>query len=444
MSETAIRVTNLGKKFRIGSKQESYRSLRDALSEAAWRPVRALQSVRRRGNSNGHDQAPNDTIWALKDVSFEVKRGEIIGVIGGNGAGKSTLLKVLSRIMEPSEGHAAIYGRVASLLEVGTGFHPELTGRENIYLNGAILGMRRTEIARNFDEIVAFAEVERFIDTPVKRYSSGMYLRLAFAVSAHLEPENLLVDEVLAVGDASFQKKCLGKMGTVAHQGRTVIFVSHNMVAVQSLCERVLWMRDGRIVEIGPTGRVISNYMQAAFSPLTERMWEDIATAPGNERVRVRSVRVRPLHGSPADPLTVRTPLALEFEYWNLQPGAYLNLSLHVFNEQNIMVFNAVPANEPTWQGHPFPVGLFRDVCFIPADLLNDGTYTIELLVVQDDTVVIYRHEDILMFEVHDTPDMRGAWFGKWAGAVRPSFEWSTELIEKDPSLVAAVPSQAQ
>ena len=253
MSDVAIRVENLGKLYKIG-KRERYYTLRDSLADFFTRPFR-----RRNGGSlaetNGEDQ-----FWALKDVSLEIKRGEVVGIIGRNGAGKTTLLKILSRITEPTTGRAEIYGRVGSLLEVGTGFHPELTGRENIYLNAAILGMKKAEIARKFDEIVAFAEVEKFLDTPVKHYSSGMYVRLAFAVAAHLEPEILLVDEVLAVGDAAFQKKCLGKMSDVAQEGRTVLFVSHNLGAVNQLCNTSLILDKGNLILKGDTNLVISNY----------------------------------------------------------------------------------------------------------------------------------------------------------------------------------------
>jgi lipopolysaccharide transport system ATP-binding protein len=255
MSDIAIRVENMGKQYRIGE-QERYKALRDVLAQMMTAPFRRLTN---RSSAAGDPQF----IWALNDVSFEVKHGEVIGIIGRNGAGKSTLLKILSRVTEPTEGYAEIHGRIGSLLEVGTGFHPELTGRENVFLNGAILGMKKTEIKRKFDEIVAFAEVERFIDTPVKRYSSGMYLRLAFAVAAHLEPEILLVDEVLAVGDATFQKKCLGKMGEVAKEGRTVLFVSHGMDAIRSLCKRVIWLDGGRIVADGEGSRVVSDYLDA-------------------------------------------------------------------------------------------------------------------------------------------------------------------------------------
>ena len=258
MSETAIRVEGLGKRYHIGVRQEKYRTFRGLVSSALTKPVNAVRSLAHR---NGHSKNDN-TLWALKNISFDIKRGEVVGVIGGNGAGKSTLLKILSRITDPTEGLADIHGRVGSLLEVGTGFHPELTGRENTSLNGAILGMSRKEIESKFDEIVAFAEIEKFVDTPVKHYSSGMYLRLAFAVAAHLDPEILLVDEVLAVGDAAFQKKCLGKMGEAARRGRTVLFVSHNIGAISQLCSKGLLLNGGELLYQGEIGRVIDRYLR--------------------------------------------------------------------------------------------------------------------------------------------------------------------------------------
>jgi len=258
-----ITVENLGKRYRLG-RQERYHTLRDSLVETAMLPVRGIASLFS-GNryANGHEEH----VWALRDVCFEVAAGDVVGLIGSNGAGKSTLLKILSRITEPTLGCAKLHGRVGSLLEVGTGFHPELTGRENIFLSGAILGMRRAEIARKFDEIVAFADIEQFIDTPVKRYSSGMYVRLAFAVAAHLEPEILLVDEVLAVGDASFQKRCLGRIGDVAREGRTVLFVSHSMASIEALCGRCLLLKDGRLKASGETNEIISQYMAEGLRP---------------------------------------------------------------------------------------------------------------------------------------------------------------------------------
>jgi len=276
MSDIAIRVEGLGKEYRIG-KRERYKTLRDTVSDAVTAPVRWARSLAR-SSQTADTQDSSDLFWALKDVSFEVPRGAVVGIIGRNGAGKSTLLKILSRITEPTEGRVEIHGRVGSLLEVGTGFHPELTGRENILLNGAILGMRRAEISRKFDEIVAFAEIERFLDTPVKHYSSGMYVRLAFAVAAHLEPEILIVDEVLAVGDAEFQKKCLGKMQEASRGGRTVLFVSHNMGAIRSLCTSALLLKRGQIRRRGAIDDLIKEYNgggEGAGTPAEYMAWKE-------------------------------------------------------------------------------------------------------------------------------------------------------------------------
>jgi len=290
MADVAIKVENLSKLYRLGQ-GVAYHTLRETLMDAATWPMRAVSRLRGRASSAREVEAGDGTLWALQDVSFDVKPGEVVGIIGRNGAGKSTLLKILSRITEPTRGHAEIYGRVGALLEVGTGFHPELTGRENIFLNGAILGMRRAEIRRKFDDIVAFAELDRFIDTPVKRYSSGMYTRLAFAVAAHLEPEILVVDEVLAVGDAGFQKKCLGKMQNVAQGGRTVLFVSHNMTAVQNLCDTGYFLNQGRLVSSGPIDEVVATYL-ASFE--AEHV-QDLAARTdhkGSGRIRFTDARV--------------------------------------------------------------------------------------------------------------------------------------------------------
>lgn len=280
MSNAVIKVENLGKRYRLGQRGASYATLRDTLTSLfRWRKAKGIEP-----SADPHIAGTTPStqyIWALKDVSFEAKRGEVIGIIGRNGAGKTTLLKILSRITEPTGGRAEIQGRVGSLLEVGTGFHPELTGKENIYLNGAILGMRKKEIESKFDKIIAFSEIEKFIDTPVKFYSSGMYVRLAFAVAAHLEPAILLVDEVLAVGDAAFQKKCLGKMEDVAKIGRTVFFVSHNMPAVTRLCQRTILLDEGQIIEDGPSHQVVSSYLQSGTGTSAAREWADLTKAPG-------------------------------------------------------------------------------------------------------------------------------------------------------------------
>src|SRR5579864_4697702 len=295
MTDVAIRCEGIAKQYRIGER-ERYRVLRDVITDAVTAPFRPARSSPQ-DSSNGNGSSEGTRFWALKDVSLEIKRGEVAGIIGRNGAGKSTLLKILSRITQPTRGSADIWGRVGSLLEVGTGFHPELTGRDNIFLNGAILVMKKTEIARKFDEIVAFAELEKFIDTPVKRYSSGMYMRLAFAVAAHLELEILLVDEVLAVGDASFQKKCLGKMGQVSRDGRTILFVSHNMAAVKALCREAILIRDGVVAASGLVADVADDYLSTAASSASAREWQDPAIAPGNEGVRLSYIRIIPPQG---------------------------------------------------------------------------------------------------------------------------------------------------
>src|SRR5262245_59701680 len=437
MPEVAIRCEGLCKLYRVGERK-SYKTFRDTLAAAAVRPFQSLRSSLRRSSASGL-QRSDDSFWALDDLSFEVNRGEVVGIIGRNGAGKSTLLKILSRITEPTKGRVEIDGRVGSLLEVGTGFNPELTGRENIYLNGAILGMKKAEIERRFDEIVAFAEVEKFIDSPVKRYSSGMYVRLAFAVAAHLEPEIMMVDEVLAVGDAQFQKKCLGRMTDAGKEGRTILFVSHNMSALQSLCRRAIWLSSGRIVDDGESSRIVSNYLKSGQQGTSERVWSDPDTAPGCESVRLRAARVRSLNDdNDSGFITVDTPFAIEFEYWNLEPNNYLNLSVIVYDEQGVVVFNTVPSEERVRHGRRFPAGLFRSAREIPGGLMNDGIHTVELLVVKNQSFVIHRQPDVLTFDIHDIPDERIAWYGKRIGATRPRLTWTTELVEGTDSTIAS------
>ena len=325
MSDIAVRVDGLSKQYKIGVRRKDHSTLRDHL-------VSNLKSLfgrnghgplsRNAGSMESAEQAgASDIIWALRDVSFEVKQGEVLGIIGRNGAGKSTLLKMLSRITEPTQGRIEIYGRVSALLEVGTGFHGELTGRENVYLNGTILGMKRVEIARKFDEIVAFAEVEQFIDTPVKHYSSGMSLRLAFAVAAHLEPDIMILDEVLAVGDSTFQKKCIGKMEGVAKEGRTIFFVSHNMPAVTRLCERVILLDQGKVIVDGSAHEVIKAYLHSGRGSMSSREWLYPDKAPGSEVARLRAVRVRTEDGQSGEKIDIRKKVGLEMEYEVLKPG---------------------------------------------------------------------------------------------------------------------------
>jgi lipopolysaccharide transport system ATP-binding protein len=418
-----VRVEKLGKRYRLGRREAAYGTLRESIVEAMWAPLKRLRAR--------NDGSMAEILWALKDLNFVIEPGEVIGVIGRNGAGKSTLLKVLSRITEPTVGRAELYGRVASLLEVGTGFHPELTGRENIYLNGAILGMRKSEIARKFDEIVAFADLEKFLDTPVKRYSSGMYTRLAFAVASHLEPEILMVDEVLAVGDAAFQKKCLGKMGDVAREGRTVLFVSHNMVAVQSLCKRVLWLEQGEIIENGAAGTVVSNYLNKSFGGSTslEEVWPDLESAPGNDLVRLHAIRIRPVEGDPAEPLTMRTPFLIDIEYWNLKPDTHLHIALHLYTEHEIIAFTTGNGLEPEWSDKLMPAGLFRSVCYVPGQLLNAGRHRFNLLIIKDGSSLMLKHESAVTFEILDLQERDLSWYGREPGVVQPILKWETEQI---------------
>jgi lipopolysaccharide transport system ATP-binding protein len=406
-------VENLCKQYRIGARGAGYQTLRESLVGAVRSPLKQLAGLN--GSKN------RETIWALKDVSFEVAPGEVLGVIGRNGAGKSTLLKVLSRIIVPTTGRAELFGRVSSLLEVGTGFHPELTGKENIYLNGAILGMKKKEIDLKFDQIVAFAELEAFLDTPVKRYSTGMYMRLAFAVASHLEPEILLVDEVLAVGDAAFQKKCLGKMGSVAREGRTLLFVSHNMAAVRSLCPRSIWLDKGQIVAAGETEQVVLDYLKQATLPVLEQTWDNPETAPGNEAVRVRSARIRGIGPNGKQEISVDSEIEIEFDFWSFQVDAALGLTLHMYTAEGIYVF-ATGSGQKTR-----PRGLNRETVRIPARFLNDGTYVVTIQFVQDSSS-LYLLPDILVFEVLDSV-REGNWFGKWPGVVRPTLEWRAETV---------------
>jgi len=371
MSKLAIRVQDLGKQYTIGVRpakglrRAKYNTLRDTLVEMASNPGRLLRR-----------KDKQETIWALRDVNFEVTEGEVVGLIGRNGAGKSTLLKVLSRITEPTHGMAEIHGRVASLLEVGTGFHPELTGRENILLNGAILGMRRAEIDRKFDEIVAFSEVEQFIDTPVKRYSSGMYLRLAFAVAAHLEPEILLVDEVLAVGDADFQKKCLGKMGDVAREGRTVFFVSHRMAAIQALCPRTILMRKGTVAMDSTTPEVLREYL-GYLTASAPKALADNPDRRGDGSVRLISARILDDAGRQVEKLIAGSPVTLEFGYENRAGADKVEINLGIVNHLGTAVahFSTKVAGFPVVDlGHR---GIWT--CRIPKLPLPPGEYRIAI-----------------------------------------------------------------
>lgn len=426
--QTVIKVENLGKKYILShQKQEPYTALRDVMADMAKKWGKRLTNP----FSKSQDTATYEDYWALKDVSFEVKEGDRVGIIGRNGAGKSTLLKILSRITEPTTGKIRLKGRIASLLEVGTGFHPELTGRENIYLNGAVLGMNKAEIKKKFDEIVAFAEVEKFLDTPVKRYSSGMYVRLAFAVAAHLEPEILVVDEVLAVGDMKFQKKCLEKMKDVGRQGRTVLFVSHDMNAIARLCERVILLDRGKLLQNGPTNEVISAYMRSGAGMTALRQWPDITAAPGNDIVRLRSVRVCQEDGSVSQTTDIRQPIGIEMEYEVLEAGHMLVPNYLFRNEEGIDLFCALE-QDPDWKFQPKPIGNYKSTAWIPGNFFAEGTVIVNIAITTLDPFLIHFHErDAVAFQVIDSIDgdsARREYGGGLPGVIRPLLKWTTKF----------------
>jgi lipopolysaccharide transport system ATP-binding protein len=444
MGEPAIRMESLGKCYRIGAARAhspianpvfgGYRTLRETVADAfasAWQRARTLVRL------GGGDlmRRGEDVVWALRDISLEIGEGEVVGIIGRNGAGKTTLLKVLSRITEPSTGYAEVRGRVGSLLEVGTGFHPELTGAENIYLSGAILGMKRAEIAQKFDEIVAFSEVERFLETPVKHYSSGMYLRLAFAVAAHLEPEILLVDEVLAVGDAQFQKKCLNKMGDIGNQGRTVLFVSHNMPAVTRLCERTILLDEGRIIRDGPSSEVVGAYLNSGVVTAASREWS-AADAPGGDVARLRAVRVRAADGTVTETVDVRDAVQIEMEYEVLKPGHVLLPHYDLLNDEGVLIFVTLD-QDPTWRGRKRPTGWYRSVVTIPGNLLAEGRIFVTAILMTLNPAPAYQFcvYDAVALQVVDMVEgdsARGDWAGHLGGVVRPLLPWTTEFHPAD------------
>jgi lipopolysaccharide transport system ATP-binding protein len=427
MSEPAIEIDALTKRYRIGE-FERYGALRDILPGLVRAPLRLATSAARRNGGK-----PSDTdkfIWALNGVSFDVQDGEAVAVIGRNGAGKSTLLKILSRITQPTSGTARIQGRVGSLLEVGTGFHTELTGRENIFLNAAILGMARAEIRRKFDEIVEFAEMEKFLDTPVKRYSTGMEMRLAFSIAAFVQPEILIVDEVLAVGDAGFQRKCLNKMEDVGQEGRTVLFVSHNMAAVTRLCRRAILLDQGRVVTDGPAHEVVSAYLRQGSGTTCERTWPDPATAPGNGIVRLHAIRVR-AEGEVTETVDIRRPVDLEIEFDVLQAGQVLSPNFHVLNGEGQHVFVALDA-DPAWRRRPRDRGRYTSTARIPGNLLSEGMLIVDGVVSTLDPAAVHIHERAAVaFHVVDSLDgdsARSDYAGEIPGAVRPLLDWRTEF----------------
>ena len=408
-----IKAENLSKLYYLGG--TSHNSLRDALASFIKNPRRNKKQE----------------LWALRDVNFEVKDGETLGIIGHNGAGKSTLLKILSRITKPTSGSVEIRGRIGSLLEVGTGFHNELSGRENIFLNGAILGMKRAEIRKKFDEIVAFSEIEKFLDTPVKHYSSGMYMRLAFAVAAHLEPEVLIVDEVLAVGDVGFQKKCLRKMREVGASGRTVLFVSHDMQAIARLCNRAIWLKNGEIVNDGAANEVIGNYLHEQSQKGAEKSWETTENAPGNEIVRLRRVRVCDESKETASAIDIRRPVSLEMTYEVLETGKIIVPNLHFYNEQGVCIFVSHDWNSE-WRIAPRPRGIYLSRMTVPGNFLAEGTVFVTVAATTYEPINVHFVErDAVSFNVVDSLEgdsARGDFAGILPGIVRPILDWETDF----------------
>ncbi|HPP62521.1 MAG: ABC transporter ATP-binding protein [Anaerolineales bacterium] len=426
---TAISVKNLGKKYMIGAAETKFRynMLRDVIVDTVYAPVRLAKALvgksERRANKN--------FIWALDDVSFDLEEGKVLGIVGRNGAGKSTLLKILSRVTEPTRGTVAVRGRVGSLLEVGTGFHPELTGRENIYMNGAILGMKRAEIDAKFDEIVDFSEVAAFIDTPVKRYSSGMYLRLAFAVAAHLEPEILVVDEVLAVGDAEFQRKCLGKMGDVAQQGRTVLFVSHNMSAILRLTQEAIVLNKGRLVMRAPTQEAVDFYLSSGQAQAGERVWEADEVPAASAPFTPIRLTVRDRSGKVVDTIRSTEEVALEFEYRLDAPVTGLRVGIYVSTMRGEYVLASFDTDDASrFENHAArAAGRYVSRAIFPPDMFNDGRYSVGVNASSFGVRRYFMDENALAFNV----DISGAPGTHWpeprVGPIRPRLEWKIEKI---------------
>ncbi len=411
MAETVLEVEHLSKRYKLGAIGTG--SLRQDL-QYWWN-----KSVLKKQDPFFLQEAEinSQIIWALKDVNFALKKGEALGIIGSNGSGKSTLLKIISRIVSPTKGTVRGKGRMSSILEVGTGFHNELSGRENIYNSGYILGMSKEEIRNKFDEIVAFSGIEKFIDTPVKRYSSGMYVRLAFAVAAHLEPDILIVDEVLAVGDAEFQKKCMGKMQEVSStNGRTILFVSHSMQAITNLCSTALWLDRGRMQKIGNPKEVTGAYIGSFQLQKNEHRWDKTESAPGNEIVRLKSIQITPQTEDKGGYITVHTPVQLDVELWHLQQGFNVNVNICLLTAAGECVFDL---GSPTIKAER---GVLALQSVIPANLLNNNTYTISLTVVKNNFYPIYTFSNCIAFDVEDVREGMN-YFGNWPGIIRPQIE---------------------
>jgi len=426
----AISVKNLGKQYQIGAAETRFRYnlLRDVLMDTLYAPVRLAKAAVGKSDHRSN----KNFVWALKDVSFDVEEGRVLGIVGRNGAGKSTLLKILSRVTEPTEGLVTVRGRVGSLLEVGTGFHPELTGRENIYMNGAILGMKRTEIDKKFDEMVDFSEVGQFIDTPVKRYSSGMYLRLAFAVAAHLEPEILVVDEVLAVGDAEFQRKCLGKMNDVAQQGRTVLFVSHNMSAILRLTQESIVLKKGEMIKRAPTPEAVDFYLASGQAESGERLWEPDEIPPSSAPFRPIRLRLKDRTGKVVDTVRSTEPVTVEWEYQIEAPITGLRVGMYLSTMRGEYVFTAFDTDD-AMQFEQFGArqpGRYISCCTIPADFFNEGRYTLGVNASSFGVRRYFMDEGAISFNV----DISGAPGTQWPevrqGPIRPRLDWKIEKLD--------------
>jgi lipopolysaccharide transport system ATP-binding protein len=423
MTDVAIQIEDLGKVYRIGAKREKYKTLRESLTNAAVASARRVSSVFRGSSAPGSD----NTIWALRGVTCDIKRGEVIGIIGRNGAGKSTLLKVLSRITEPTTGFVEIRGRVGSLLEVGTGFHPELTGRENIYLNGAILGMRKAEIERKFDDIVAFAETEQFIDTPVKHYSSGMYLRLAFAVAAYLEPDVLLVDEVLAVGDAAFQKKCIGRMGEVANEGRTVLFVSHNLGAITQLCARALWIDNGQLKLAGSATEVVTSYLASTTGSYANGTQMSSAhRVSGKLPVQVTAVHVLAENDQPAMIVRFDTGFKVRIGYQVHESIRSLSVVCRLTDALGHVVWTSWDTDTTDWNARNRPAGQYASVCTVPGGIIRPGSYSLSIGFTNNQTVFDL-YENVFAFEISEIGYPLNT---DRMGIVTPLLHWQVEHMQ--------------
>ncbi len=446
----AIRVEGLSKLYRIGQYVGTgiqYKTLRETLASLVYVPIYRIKTSFKSLLKNSSetlvknfdtDKSTSSFIWALRDVSFEVKKGEIIGIIGENGAGKSTLLKILTGITKPTEGYAELKGRVGSLLEVGTGFHPELTGRENIYLSGAILGMSKKEIDRRFKEIVEFAGIEKFLDTPLKRYSSGMAVRLGFAVAAHLEPEILLVDEVLTVGDIEFQRKCLGKMGEVVKSGRTILFVSHNLWAVRNLCDRVILLQRGKIIKIGRSDEVIKYYIELN-SQKFENYKSDNLTGNINNQTdmtlglgyRILNIRLIDLKREKIQNFFISEGAFVEITFQVINNGTKPRFSLGLFGPHGEKIFGSLNNTDDLY-AEPLKQGIYKTTCRIPGNLLNEGKFSISLTCGEVGKFESYRYDNILSFDCIDDGLLRGDYCGEFSGLIRPKLEWHTHCISNE------------